>query len=91
MTWRRILLLWLLLALSVQLMIGEILLVQAAVSRLPDEKIMLAALGVMFWLEVLIERPWSCYCQPARRAGQGRTSTDRYGCDENQRVYWTGP
>ena len=45
MTWRRILLLWLLLALSVQLMVGEILLVQAAVSRLPDEKIMLAAPG----------------------------------------------
>ncbi len=48
---------WLPLALSALLMTGEILLVQAAVGRLPDEKVMLAALGVMFWTEVLIEAP----------------------------------
>ena len=48
---------WLPLALSAMLMTGEILLVQAAVGRLPDERIMLAALGVMFWTEVLIEAP----------------------------------
>lgn len=67
MTWRRILLLWLLLALSVQLMIGEILLVQAAVSRLPDENIMLAALGVMFWLE------------GPHRGALGHAAVDRHG------------
>lgn len=48
---------WLPLALSTLLMTGEILLVQAAVGRLPNEKVMLAALGVMFWTEVLIEAP----------------------------------
>jgi progressive ankylosis protein len=48
---------WLPLAVSVMLMTGEILLVQAAVGRLPDEKVMLAALGIMFWTEVLIEAP----------------------------------
>lgn len=48
---------WLPLALSTLLMTGEILLVQAAVGRLPNEKLMLAALGVMFWTEVLIEAP----------------------------------
>lgn len=54
---RQITLMWLPLAASAILMTGEILLVQAAVGRLPDEKIMLAALGVMFWTEVLIEAP----------------------------------
>ena len=76
MTWRRILLLWLLLARSVQLMIGEILLVQAAVSRLPDEKIMLAALGVMFWLEVLIEAPLVMLLSTSTAGWAG---TDQYG------------
>lgn len=57
MTRRQIALMWLPLAASAVLMTGEILLVQAAVGRLPDEKIMLAALGVMFWSEVLIEAP----------------------------------
>ncbi|MEE3262193.1 MAG: hypothetical protein VX290_05060, partial [Candidatus Latescibacterota bacterium] len=57
MTQRHILLMWLPLALSAMLMTGEILLVQAAVSRLTDAKLMLAALGIMFWLEVLIEAP----------------------------------
>jgi len=57
MTQRHILYTWLPLAISAMLMTGEILLVQSAVSRLPDEKTMLAALGVMFWLEVLIEAP----------------------------------
>ncbi|MFP6645982.1 MAG: hypothetical protein VCF24_20860 [Candidatus Latescibacterota bacterium] len=54
MTRRQIALMWLPLAASAVLMTGEILLVQAAVGRLPDEKIMLAALGVMFWSEVLM-------------------------------------
>lgn len=57
MTQRRIFFMWLPLAVSFLLMTGEIVLVQAAVGRLPDEKTMLAALGVMFWLEVLIEAP----------------------------------
>lgn len=54
---RRIGVLWFPLAISAMMMTGEILLVQAAVGRLPEAKLMLAALGVMFWLEVLIEAP----------------------------------
>ena len=76
MTWRRILLLWLLLALSVQLMIGEILLVQAAVSRQPDEKIMLAALGVSSGWRVLIEVPLVMLLSTSTAGWAG---TDQYG------------
>ena len=76
MTWRRILLLWLLPALSVQLMIGEILLVQAAVCRLPDENIMLAALGVSSGWRVLIEVPLVMLLSTSTAGWAG---TDQYG------------
>lgn len=57
MTYRKVLIFWLPLALAWLLMTMESALIQGVISRKPDSEVQLAAFGLMFSLSILIETP----------------------------------